>query len=245
MGHWNDKDDWFNRPLSYRHPSSSELWHGERYRQLSWFWDPDQEFLLPERCPNCFKIVPECDLKASAINREISDVRCPHCSEHFTCLLQYTHGDPRNQSVIIHEDGWSPHSTSARHSIAAITVTHGCMIKGARSDTNNARVYSFVPVSQLPHDSPHKYDAFFKPLVEDIENLFLYGEVFFKGEVEGYSPPNDFHVLPLLVTADSKAHAEIGLATGGGHKGCHRCTLSGTYISERRHYYYGNFRYRF
>lgn len=123
------------------------------------------------------------------------------------------------------------------------------MTKGARSDANNARVYSFVPVSQLPHDSPHKYDAFFEPLVEDIENLFLCGEeVFFKGEVEGYSPPNDFptlRVLPLLVTADSKAHAEIGLTTAGGHKGCRRCTLSGTYISERRHYYYGNFRYRF
>ena len=27
------------------------------------------------------------------------------------------------------------------------------------------------------------------------------------------------------MTADSTAHAEIGLTTAGGHKGCHRCTL--------------------
>ena len=107
---------------------------------------------------------------------------------------------PRRSSQSVHEDGWTPHSTSVRHSIAAITVTHACtydkrspMTKGARSVANNARVHSFVPVSQLPqcHHSPHKYDAFFEPLVEDI-NLFLYGEeVFFKGEVEEYSPPND------------------------------------------------------
>ena len=54
-------------------------------------------------------------------------------------------------------------------------------------------------------------------MVEEIENFFIHGEeVFFKAEVEGFSPPNDFStlcLLPLLVTADSKAHAEIGLTT--------------------------------
>ena len=86
-------------------------------------------------------------------------------------------------------------------------------------------------------------------MFEEIENLFIHGEeVFFKAEVEGFSPPNDFpnlHLLPLLVTADSKAHAEIGLTTAGGYKGCRHCSVSGIYIAERRHYYYGNFRYRF
>ena len=52
-------------------------------------------------------------------------------------------------------------------------------------------------------------------------------------------------VVPILVTADSKAHAEIGLTTAGGHKGCHRCFVSGTYIPEKHHYYYGNFQQRY
>ena len=69
-------------------------------------------------------------------------------------------------------------------------------------------------------------------------------------EPRNYSPSSDFptlRVLPLLVTAESKAHAEIGLITAGGHKGCRRCFVSGTYVPERCHYYYGNFqqRYRF
>ena len=45
--------------------------------------------------------------------------------------------------------------------------------------------------------------------------------------------------------SDSKAHAEIGLTTAGGYKGCRRCNVSGTYIAQIRHYYYSNFRYRF
>lgn len=85
-------------------------------------------------------------------------------------------------------------------------------------------------------------------MVEEIENLYIHGEeVFFKAEVGGFSPSNDFPTLrlPLPVTADSKAHAEIGLTTAGGFKGCRRCNVTGTCIAERRHYYYGNFRYRF
>ena len=73
---------------------------------------------------------------------------------------------------------------------------------------------------------------------------------FFKAAVDSYSPSDDFptlRVVPLLVTADTKAHAEIGLTTAGGHKGCCQCFVSGTYVPEKRHYYYGNFqqRYRF
>ena len=99
--------------------------------------------------------------------------------------LQYTYCDPCNQAIIIHEDGWSPHSSSARHSIAAITITHACMTKADRCDANNVQIFSFIPVNQLPNDAPHKYDAFFEPLLKEIENLFIDGEeVFFKAEIK-------------------------------------------------------------
>ena len=55
-------------------------------------------------------------------------------------------GDPRNQAIIIHKDGWNPHSTSSAHSIAAITGSFGCMTKANRSNASNATcmVYSFT-----------------------------------------------------------------------------------------------------
>ena len=63
------------------------------------------------------------------------------------------------------------------------------MIKADRCDANNAQVYPFIPVNHLPNDAPHKYDAFFEPLLKEIEDLFIdCEEVFFKAEIEGISP---------------------------------------------------------
>ena len=83
----------------------------------------------------------------------------------------------------------------------------------------------------------------------EIEDLFIDGEeVLFNADIEGISPSDDFptlRVVPLLITADSRAHSEIGLTTAGEYCGCRRCTVMVTYIQEKRHYYYGEFRCRF
>ena len=52
-------------------------------------------------------------------------------------------------------------------------------------------------------------------------------------------------MIPLLITADSKAHHEIGLTSAGGHKGCRRCQVCGIYVTEKRHYYFGGFQRRY
>ena len=252
MSHWYDKDTWFKRPHTLVSDRQTELWHGTRFRELSYFWDKSAKSLLPERCPSCSKIVSaqvisRCLTKQSSEYEE-AEVACPHCNEFFSFSPQYMFGDPRNQAILIHEDGWNPHIHWGHHSIATITVTHGCMSKAERSDGSYARVYSFIPVHQLPRSAPHKFDAFFEPLIEEIEDAYMNGvEVFFKMSVD-QSHVNDVttvRVLPLLITADSKAHAEIGLTTAGGYRGCRRCFLSGQYISEKRHYYYGQFRKRY
>ena len=110
-------------------------------------------------------------------------------------------------------------------------------------------MYSFIPVSQLPEKSPHKYDAFLEPLIDELTTLYIEGqEVFFKSSVEGHSEPDatsTLRALPLLLTADMKAHAKVGLTGAGGFKGCRRCDLEGEYLREFSHYYYGQFQYRY
>lgn len=129
------------------------------------FWDPTDEYLLPERCPHCRKIVSATELEEQNSDAVVMQMYCPHCSSEFYYTPQMARGDPRNQPIIIHEDGWNPNSTSsARHSIAAITIMHACMKKANRSSGSNARVYSFIPVNQLPREAPHKYDAFFSTI---------------------------------------------------------------------------------
>ena len=147
-----------------------------------------------------------------------------HCSKTFNYTQSVAYGDPQNQVIIIHEDGWSPHSTSSVQSIVAITIAHGCMPNMDRSYDTNNRVYSFNLTHQLPKSAPHKYDAFFQPLIEEIEDLFIDSEeVYFAGEGEEDSASEEFptlRLLPLLVTADSKAHCGIGLTCAGGCQGC-------------------------
>ena len=58
--------------------------------------------------------------------------------------------------------------------------------------------------------------------------------MFFRSAVSGYSTENsrfNVCVMPLLVTEDMKAHAEIYLTcAGSGKKGCRRCEVGGVYI---------------
>ena len=157
MSHWDARQEWFDKPDGFEPELLSELWHG-RFRELSSFWNSTEEYLLPSRCPQCMKIVSAYVLASArtSVDSHNVDVSCPHCSFPFNSPLQYSRGDPRNQAIISHEDGWSPHSTSARHSIAAITITHACMTKADCCDANNAQVHSFIPTNQLPNNAPHK-----------------------------------------------------------------------------------------
>ena len=80
-------------------------------------------------------------------------------------------------------------------------------------------------------DCPHKMDAFLMPFFQELkEDLYIDGqELFYSAEIPGYSPANDIAciwVVPLLATADSKAHAEMGLTAAGGIKGCWRCNVT-------------------
>ena len=174
---------------------------------------------------------------------------CDDCCNQITLLPCFMKGDPRNQAIIIHEDGWAPHSTSSLHSVAAITISRACLSKLSRSSGTSCQVYSFIPVDQLPKKAPHKYDVFFIPLIEENEESFLHGtKVFFKSSVAGHSLANDtfnLRLIPLLLTADMKAHAEIGLTSAGGKKGCRRCEVVGEYVQSKHHYYYGNFLKRY
>ncbi len=151
MAHWEDRESWLHGLSA----DQSELWHGERFQELASFWNPDATSLLPEFCTQCNAILTP-DLISSALADDHNsslcfvEVVCPACTAVVKVSPQYMQGDPRNQAVIIHEDGWAPHSTSAKHSVAAITITHACMTKLERSKGTNARVFAFIPVSQLP-----------------------------------------------------------------------------------------------
>jgi len=144
LANWEERDEWLNKPPNYEYLFQSELWHGQRFQDLSYFWDPEEESLLPEKCLQCQHIIPA-DVIAKTMDtfHHQVQIRCPHCKAKQFVVPCYMRGDPRNQAIIIHEDGWNPHSTSSRFSRAAITITNTSMSKLNRSHSNNAKVYSF------------------------------------------------------------------------------------------------------
>jgi len=104
--HWQEKDHW----LTYENTTSTdwgwthknEIWDGTRFAELAYFWNPDDEWVLPIYCPN-----PDCNIVISAtevINSPTvfgkQQVICPGCFNLFQTEIKTTTGDPRNLAYI-------------------------------------------------------------------------------------------------------------------------------------------------
>ena len=76
--HWRDRGHWLNRPEGWM--PRKEIWDGKRFAELSWFWDPDKEWLLPVRCPMCSSVI-----SAEEISKHIDGQEQVHCSH--TCNM--------------------------------------------------------------------------------------------------------------------------------------------------------------
>ena len=118
--HWNDKQHWLNVQGGWH--IKNEIWDGSRFGELSWFWDPSQEWITPVRCPTCKVIVSaETIEEAMSVTLESETVcsvtiECPECFSNFNHNPKVARGDPRNIALIGHWDGWQPFSTSGKHS---------------------------------------------------------------------------------------------------------------------------------
>lgn len=110
--HWEHRDQWLGTTESAMY---SELWHGQRFRELSWFWDPTCEWILPCRCRACGAVFEPATILADIDNTRngILQIVCGDCREQNEIRPTYATGDPRNIAFIGHWDGWLPFKTAA------------------------------------------------------------------------------------------------------------------------------------
>ena len=219
MVHWVNREYWLN--VEHLQVPRKELWHGERFRELSYFWDPEQETQLPEICSLCQTIIPVTVINENAEegNLNVRTITCPNCLEEVDVVPRFMRGNPLNQAVIFHEDGFNAFRQKT-HGTSAIHITSACVAKDQRKDS--LHVYSFAPTSYIPEHIEHKFDAFLEPLVDELKQLYAYGtEILIEEEI---SVGNDIsvqpgryqvHVVPLLGTADIKALQELVLYASG------------------------------
>lgn len=126
--HWNNKEKWLHSTSTSIEDDDKiykELWDGERFTELKWFWDPQEEWMLPTYCPICNNVVSSdminCAqrMESAAVGAVVSpslSIECPHCFSLFKHTPRYARGDPRNIALIGHWDGFQPFTTSPKHS---------------------------------------------------------------------------------------------------------------------------------
>ena len=203
--HWAEKEHWLDVNNEYDgYLPKKEIWDGNRFSELAWFWNPSSQWLLPARCPLCRTVIPAEDTNGDfRFNEEAVNVliKCPECHSEFTHEPKLVNGDPRNIALIGHWDGWQPFSTSSKHSsgicmhdtilvkciakqntlhnyyycTGAIEVSIATMRKADRCHTDEVYVCGFVPSYLLPNKRPNSLDPFLLPLIEEIEELFIEG----------------------------------------------------------------------
>ncbi|EDO34461.1 predicted protein [Nematostella vectensis] len=238
LSHWNEREHWLGVEQSW--PIKKEMWDGERWNELQWFWDPNKTWVIPCRCEHCGIPIPAKHLIESqdAVTAGKKLVECPECLESFEHSLKTTNGSPINIALIGHWDGWQAFSSSTR-SCGSLEVSIANMKKADRSHTSEVYVVGFVPLSSTPK-LPETYDPFLQPLMEDICEGFINGF-----EVRLPQEPNMKRVRVLLLcwSGDHPGQCEVGKLLNQGKCACRRCKLVGQHLpmnESNNHMYYGD-----
>ena len=187
LSHWKERDHWLGKCESW--PLKRELWDGQRWVDLQWFWDPDKTWALPSLCPSC-GITISADHLGNSSNtpaEEIKMVECPECLEIFHHTMKFANGSPLNLALIGHWDGWQPFGSSLR-SCGSVEVSIANMKKEDRNHVDEVYVVGFVPSYVVPN-IPEALDPFLHPLMIDLCKGFIDGfEVNYQRDIhiEGY-----------------------------------------------------------
>jgi hypothetical protein len=249
LSHWNERAHWLGRTESY--DNKSELWHGERWVELQWFWDPNTIWVLPTLCPLCGIPVSADHLTNSQDCPDGSkEVECQGCFEVFNHFIKTTHGSPLNLALIGHWDGWQPFGTSNK-GCGSFEVSIGNMTKNDRNHVEEVFVIGFVPSYKVPN-LPESFDPFLEPLMKDICTAFICGyQINYPKDVtvQDFEVSGEEIVRLLIIcwTGDHPGQCEIGKFLNQGKCACRRCKLTGQQLSNssNTHCYYGNNRYHF
>lgn len=100
---WEQRDHWLppDKKEGWGFGLKQEFWDGKRFSELSYFWNPDQEWVLPVRCPQmgCKSIISAHEILESprvAGSPDECVIECRGCYHTFNYTIRKTCGDPRN-----------------------------------------------------------------------------------------------------------------------------------------------------
>lgn len=260
LAHWRQRSHWLGKldehlQSTHKEPLQNETWDGKGFQKYSWFFDPTWKWLLPQLCTACKEpissdliqagILPSDDEDIPMVNLPNVQLRCPHCQEDIEVKESWTTGDPRNLALQYHADGFYPSTTSQRTNLDAMSYTFLNMDKSERCHINNIFLCSFIRMTKEDKtkykSNPRYLEAFYKPLFDEIQELFIEGmEIEYEHteaslrDVEILPGPMRIRVMLFNQTGDYvglQAHCAL---KSKGQKPCRFCLSHSKYMKTRR-----------
>ena len=186
LSHWFERDHWILQESQdgWGFETKTEIWDGNRFAELQWFWNPEEQWKLPAQCPSCKGVISVANIESFPDgNSGDKLVTCPFCRGSFAHKIELASGDPRNIAYILHWDGFQPFDGKNNQVSGALEVQIANMYKEDRQKQSEIFVVGFVPTYLLPERRPVALDPFLLPLLEEIEDGFINGV-----EVDNYQP---------------------------------------------------------
>lgn len=100
---WQQRAHWLppDKKIGWGQGLKKEFWDGKRFAELSYFWNEDEEWILPVKCPqlDCktvisAEVITSSPKLAGSVNE--CEIECHECFHTFIYKIQRTRGDPRN-----------------------------------------------------------------------------------------------------------------------------------------------------
>lgn len=193
LGHWHERHHWLQQ--DHRQPADimNEAWDGTEFRKFSFFFDPTQQYLLPQPCPNLKErrcIIP---FSAQQIHNQYQrdiehhpdveinrvNLQCTQCLQIVDVPYQLVTGNPRNILLQYHIDGYEPFSNSSKHGTDAMTLTILNMRKRDRCKVSNVFLLGMIRKNKEDRETfennPNHVDPFYTPMMEDLVDGFVNG----------------------------------------------------------------------
>lgn len=135
--HWREKEHWFRRDEGWH--IRKELWDGDRFCEISWFFDPESQWCLPVRCTKegCSNIISgETVESLQELDDGRKEVTCDECHYSFTFTPSYASGDPRNIVLMGKSDTFLAHQLHGHIITQVKTIIFKCLYTLPRNRCN-------------------------------------------------------------------------------------------------------------
>jgi len=91
LAHWRNKEAWISG--TGENLALKEVFDGSHLNKLSWFWNPNSQWMLPYKCKYCGNVISLEEIKAFPEQDGVYSVVCEECGGKTNHALEFARGE--------------------------------------------------------------------------------------------------------------------------------------------------------